>query len=269
VTPLAAEGTDDRAGIAARIDDYAGLSHGRAAAGDAHGAVLAAWAADVHLLQSLLWERGPADTSAQAAQLAAVEDSVRRYAANPGPLFGTRAIAVAARAALTEALDSSVHDRLVDRFLPLDHLDGLAHPKVGDTATVIRLDNRTADELFLDLRITAADCMAVAREMVRSGRLTDALHQVWMADLAAFEAYLLVAASSVADLELTTVDLRWELARTLLGELPQRRGQTAIAGPADLEQAVDAVRERLVRSVGPAEVAALRAAFEPFRPQQL
>jgi hypothetical protein len=268
LTPHAAEGTHDREGIAARIDDYAALSRGRAASGDAHGAVLAAWAADVHLLQSLLWEHGPADASAQTAQLAAVEESVRRYAANPGSLSGTRAIAVAARAALTEALDNPVRDLLVDRFLPLDHLDGLDHPKVGDTATVIRLDRRTADELFLDLRVTATDCMAVAREMVRAGRLTDAAHQVWMADLAAFEAYLLTAASAVADRELTTVDLRWELARTLLGELPARRGKTAIEGTADLEQAVEDIRERLVRSVGPAEVAALRAAFEPFRPQQ-
>jgi hypothetical protein len=89
-----------------------------------------------------------------------------------------------------------------------------------------------------------------------------------MGDLAAFEAYLLTAASSVADRKLTTVDLRWELARTLLGELPARRGETAIEGTADLEEAVQDIRERLVRSVGPAEVPALRAAFEPFRPHR-
>jgi hypothetical protein len=93
--------------------------------------------------------------------------------------------------------------------------------------------------------------------MARAGLPVDALAQARQADLASFEAYLVEAATAVGDDSLATVDLRWDIA------------MSAVAGitdaPEALLDAVHQVRDVLLAAVGPAEVDALRARFEPVR----
>jgi hypothetical protein len=165
-----------------------------------------------------------------------------------------------ARTALTGAFDESVHDLLNERFIPLDHLQGLAPPTAtaGETARQARLGERTASELANDLRVAAADGMAASEALVRAGHQADALRQAGLADLASFEAYLLEAAHAVGDTYLTTVDLRWDLATAAVGNLDLL--------DEDVPTGLARLREALVGVVGAAEAEALRATFEPVGP---
>ena len=120
-----------------------------------------------------------------------------------------------------------------------------------------RLGDRSPQELSEDLRVAAADCMAVSASMARAGLAPDALAQARQADMASFEAYLIEAATAVGDDYLATVDLRWDIAASAVENLSDV--------PAALPQAVSQLREVLLGTVGPAEEDALRATFEPVR----
>lgn len=120
-----------------------------------------------------------------------------------------------------------------------------------------RLGERSSQELSEDLRVAAADCMAVSAWMAQAGLATDALAQARQADLASFEAYLIEAATAVGDDYLATVDLRWDIAASAVENLRDV--------PEGLPQAVTQLREVLLDTVGPAEEDALRATFEPVR----
>lgn len=248
------------AGVAASIGRYVSLSHAYAEVGRTRLSVLAMWAADVQVLQSLMWDSGLGDAPDPDAQLAAVAGAVD--ASLRAQLPGTtapaeaREVVLAARAALTSAFDESVHALLDERFVALDHLEGVSPPAgVVVEPHQVRSDGRTAPELLADLREAAADCMAVAAGMASAGLLRDAVNQVRLADLASFEAYLATAALAVGDTTLATVDLRWDIAMADLDAVREL--------PADLGAAAELVRDVLVRSVGPAEEDALRSAFEP------
>jgi hypothetical protein len=251
------------AGVAATIDVYAALSHTYASQGEARLALLSLWTADVLVLQSLLWESGlgaAPDPDAQLAAVgAAVDTSLRSEAEaedQPGTVSGTLK---RARAALMSTFDASVHAMLWERFVSAEHLDGLhlAPAEATRLPRDLRLGGRSVHELSDDLRVAAADCMAVSTWMARAGLPVDALAQARQADLASFEAYLVEAATAVGDDSLATVDLRWDIA------------MSAVAGitdaPEALLDAVHQVRDVLLAAVGPAEVDALRARFEPVR----
>lgn len=248
------------AGVAASIGRYVSLSHAYADVGRTRLAVLAMWAADVQVLQSLMWDSGLGDAPDPDAQLAAVAGAVDASlrAQLPGATVPVEAreVVLAARAALTAAFDESVHALLDERFVALDHLEGEL-PPAGSVveAHEVRFDGRSAPELVADLREAAADCMAVAAGMASAGLFRDAVNQARLADLASFEAYLATAALAVGDTTLATVDLRWDIAMADLDAVREL--------PADLGAAVQVVRDVLVRSVGPAEEDALRSAFEP------
>ena len=251
------------AAVSASAPDYAELSRTYAEQGDTRLAVLAAWAADVQALQSLLWDSGlgaAADPDAELAAVAeAVDSSLRAHAAGGNVPVTARVAVETARAALTAAFDESVHALLAERFNPLDHLDGLepTPARAAESAMASRLDGRSVETLVADLRVTAADCMAVSKAMSAAGEHVEALSQARLADMASFEAYLLDVAITAGDTTLVTVELRWQLARAAIADSFDEFGDLA-EGAADL-------RERLVRIVGPAEEPALRAGFEPVR----
>lgn len=248
------------AGVEASIDRYVDLSQAYAADGRPRLALLATWVADVQILQCMLWESGLGSAPDPDAQLAAVGQAVQgalaEYVDRARESSSPRAVVEGAREALTAVFDESVHAQLRERFGPLDHLDGLMVPAgSADSARLTRLDGRTAAELVQDLRVAAADCMAVAAAMRASDDVAEALSQTRMADLASFEAYLIEAAIEVGDTTLATVDLRWDLGTTAVAEVD---GLSA-----DPCEAVDRIRAALVYAVGPAEQGRLLAAFEP------
>lgn len=251
------------AGVSATIDVYADLSRSYAAKGDSRLALLALWAADVSVLQSLLWESGLGSAPDPDAQLAAVgravDGSLRDEPAEVEECMSVSSALQGARTALMATFDASVHDLLIARFVSSAHLDGLALPTeaAARDARLNRLGGRSSHELSEELRVAAADCMAVSAWMARAGRTADALAQARQADMASFEAYLIEAATAVGDDHLATVDLRWDIAASAVESLSDV--------PENLPQAVTRFREVLLATVGPAEEEALKARFEPVR----
>jgi hypothetical protein len=248
----------------AQISDYAELSRAHAARGDARLAVLAMWAADLRVLQGLLWESGLGSAPDPHAQLGAVAQAVGASLSDCAvathlPMTPREAVE-RARQAMVGTFDQSVHPMLVERMGPLDHLDSVPVPLAddGERSRAQRLAGRTTEELVADLRVTAGDCMAVAVTMADEGDLAGAISQARQADLASFEAYLVAAAVRVGDGALATVDLRWALAEFA------DRGVASSAS--DLEQAVNDFRGRLVDIIGPGERPGMSPYFEPVSP---
>jgi hypothetical protein len=262
-----------------RADRYVEASRSYAGLGDGRLAVLAMCAADTEILQQLLWEHGLDQAPDPPAQLAAVGEAVLGSMADtagdtPGETQGgiTAPRAVEQfRASMIATFDESVHDLLADRFAPLDHLRGL-RVSAAEAAEVgrERLAGRTAAQLTADLLHTAGDCAAVAEVMLAEGDGSGALRQLWQADLAAFEAYLLSTAVRAGDNELATVELRWELARGLGLAAPQdaevQDSGVQDSGVQDSEAVEDTVaawRRAFTDVVSTAEAAALQSYFVP------
>lgn len=218
--------------------DYLGLSRQYAERGDLRMAQLAAWAADVHVLEDLLWENGLDRAPDPAAQLAAVGDQVAasiEHAARElpeGPLTA-RAVLEAAREAMVTTFDESVHGLLADRLGDPAHLDDAqpADPS-AENRTSSRLDGRTPDELAADLRAAASDCATMSTLLDAGGEAQAAARLARQADAAAFEAYLVLAAHRGGDRSLATVDLRWDLAAEAIG-VPARDRLAGLVGSAE------------------------------------
>jgi hypothetical protein len=250
-------------GASSSIDVYVELSRTYAAKGDGRLALLAIWAADVLVLQSLLWESGlelAPDPDAQLAAVGhAVDRSLRTDHDDPAPSCSVRSALERARTALMSTFDESVHAVLRERFVSPEHLAGLRLPAGGaaEGARRSRLGDQSPEQMSEDLRVAAADCMAVSSWMAGAGLGADALAQARLADMASFEAYLLEAATAVGDASLATVDLRWDIAAAALENLTDV--------PDGLPQAVHQMREVLLGAVGPAEGDALLATFEHVR----
>jgi len=251
------------------LEQLGELSRHHAQQGDLRLAQLAAWASDVHLLEALLWENGLGEAPDPDAQLAAVGDAVaaslQARADEVGDGLTAREVVEVAREALLSTFDESVHALVLERLLPLGHLDQEPaqdqdldeNPAVPREPTAReRLEGRTPGHLVAELRATAADCMAVAELMADEGEDAAALRMARQADAASFEAYLTTAAVLAGDDRLATVDLRWELARRV--ELHQGAATT------DLTEVVAVGRNRLSSLLGSAEQAALRETFEPL-----
>lgn len=250
-------------------DRLAELSRIQARRGDRRLAVLAAWACDVHLLESLLWENGLDQAPDPDAQLAAVGEAVASSLAARAETTSVgltpQEVVEVARGALLATFDASVHDLVSERLEPLDHLDDIAETRAAvdrlDDRLDDRLGGRTPERLVADLRATAADCVAVADLMATEGEVAGAARLTRQADIASFEAYLTAAAVVAGDTRLATVDLRWALAELL--DLPEPDGGDA-PDPAEAADLAATVRARLTELVGSAERAELGRTFEPL-----
>lgn len=233
------------------------LSRRHAAAGDLRRAQLGVWASDVHVLEDLLWQNGLGDAPDPDAQLAvlgeAVAGSLDALADRAPDGLSARRLVEAAREAMVTTFDESVHGLLTDRLLVLDHLD-VCDPVPYDAvdAAERRLDGRTPQGLVAELRSAAADCMAVAQVFAAEGETGAARRLALQSDAAAFEAYLVAAASLAGDERLVTVDLRWDLARDALAGLPA----------AGTEPVLGDWRPALVALVGSAERGVLERTLE-------
>jgi hypothetical protein len=267
--PAASDGSDDDHASGGHTEDlprptlaarYTGASRVHAAEGRGRSAVLAMCAADVAALQQLLRENGLDEAADVAGQLTAVGEAVLASLTGLGTTLGggtdARAVLEGFRQGLVATFDESVHDVLTDRFAPLAHLEHLAcHAATLDDEADDLLAGRTPTALLADLRATAGDCASVAEVMLAEGDSEGALRQMWQADLAGFEAYLVSTALRAGDHALCTVPLRWELARSL-GLVPAQE-------EAGFNESVAAWRSALTEVVSPWEAAALHASLVP------
>ena len=102
--------------------------------------------------------------------------------------------------------------------------------------------------------------MAVAAELIAANDTEGALHQIYQADLASFEAFLMRVAVDCGDETLATVTLSWDLAARADAE----RSFTEFADGAGLATAVNSWRERLVVFGGWAQAGRMWADFLPI-----
>lgn len=256
---------DDRmpAALAAQADDCAELSRGYAARGDSRRASLAAWAADLRTAQSLLWEQAVAAGSDPIVELWAVAGVVDTALTGRaiGSATSPRGLVEDARQALVETLDEPVRDLLADRLVSLDHLDGVPAPTPGaaNVAVTERLGGRSGEQLVGDLLTAAGDCRVVGGVMAEVGDDDEAQRQAASADLAAFEAYLVMVSAGSGDATLATADLRWDLAAAKAA----RQDASELDGPG----LVAAQRAAMRSAVVPAEEPSLLAVLDLAAPQ--
>lgn len=252
---------DDTTPVSERLAD---LSRSHARTGDVRSAQLATWAADLGVLEQLLWDNGLGDAPDPDAQLAAVGGAVAdaldaMAARTSGDLHGRSPAEVVelARQALMTTFDDSVHDVLARAFTSVDHL---ADPVTAGPGAVRadgrrRLGDASAEELVVELLAAAGDCMAVAGELAAVDEHEAAYRMSGQADAASFEAYLVAAASLAGDHDLASVELRWTLAEELT--------RSAYRPGTSLADAVAARRAQLLALLGSAEQGVLEQTFEP------
>lgn len=233
--------------------EYAALSRRYVRDSDLRMAQLAAWAGDVHVLEDLLWRNGLAQAPDPAAELAAIGESVAASVEDlaaelPAGPVAARSLVEAAREAMVATFDPSVHELLTDRFADLSALDECTQAAGQPVSpTTPRMDGRPAVVLAAELRAAAGDCATMADLLTAAGESEAAGRLARQAETAAFEAYLVAAATRAGDHALATVDLRWDL-----------------VADDESEPSPGPRRERFAGVVGSAERAELLAGFEPL-----
>lgn len=247
---------------ASKARDYAALSRQYAAHGNPLGAVHAMWASDMHTVQAVIWERVMVASPQPDEQFFAITKTLAKALLQCQMRAEERSTAVdcvaEARSGLAFAFDPAALRVIGTKVAPVDHLDGLRAPTVGDlwSCQQERLGGRSAAEVVAERKQASADGVAVAMGMYGEGRLDDAQAQAWRADWAAFEAYLIDAATAIGDESLISVDLRWELATSVISAIPSL--------PYGFLDAVTVVRDRLLVVVGPVEAHRLAEYFTPL-----
>jgi hypothetical protein len=249
--------------LSAQVHDYADLSKWYAERGDARCAALAVWAADIRVVQCLVFEGDRADPE-HPVELRAVGDAVGLALVESGSATesSVRAVVEAARRSLLSAFEESARAGIVTRFVGLDHLDGLPAPAPGAANDAVnhRLDGRGGEQLVGDLLTAAADCRAVARMMALVGDDEEAERQSATADLAAYEAYLVLTSAAAGDATLAVTELRWKLAAQKAAE-PPAAGE-GVSGHAT------GMRGAILSTALPGEMTALQSLLALGRPQR-
>lgn len=260
VTPTATAPGDGQARpVRVRLDE---LARSYARRGEVWSALLTTWAVEMHRLEETMWESGlqlALDPHADLAAIGeAVASAVEALADGIQDDVTARGVLHQAREAMLSPLDESLHELVIDGFLRLDHLADLV-PTQGrrNGHAADRLEERTAEQLVVELLGAAGDCMAVARELVVEDEFDAAARMARQADVATFEAFLVAAASLAGDDELGSVQMRWDLARELT---PGAFGTGS--GVAGVAASVAEQRRYLLGLLGAAEQAVLGQTFE-------
>jgi hypothetical protein len=246
----------------AKMAAYETLSHTYVAEGNAYAAIHAAWAADIHAVQVVMWEHVmialPRPDETFAAITDAIGQAMSHFAASPLVPADARDAVLAARTGLLAAFGDSVGHAITEKFISLDHLAGLPNPTAedGQHHALYHAGDDTAENLAAKRRLAASDGIAEAVACQQAGRLDDALAWAWYADWAALHGYLVETAVGVGDATLITVHMRWDMVCDEVARIPGL--------PADLATAVGLVRERMVAALGPIEGARLRTRFAPL-----
>ena len=247
--------------LGAQVLEFATLSTWYAERGESRYAALAVWAADVRALQSALLD-GLVDPRGVSEALQSMRDSVAAAlaACESAPEPSIRAVVESARQAVLAVLDEPTRACLEANLVPLDHLDHLAAPAPGAANEGVshRLDGRAGEELVADLLTAASDCRAVARMMALVGDAAEAERQSTSADLASYEAYLILASAASGDATLAVTELRWSLA--------VRKALDAPTGPDGTPGQTSGIRGSILATAVPAERAALSSLLAPAQP---
>jgi hypothetical protein len=229
--------------------------------GDTLSAVYAQWAADMFSVQSLAWERIMVASPNPESQFFAVAGAVSRAMAiayqRPRSVRTAKDVIVNARDALGYAFDESMMRALNKHFTNADHLSFLPPPKGSAPSfdSAGRLNGATPAEYAVEKHEEAVTNMGYAWDSLQSGAETDAIAWAYQADLASFERYLVEAAIAVGDHYLTTVNVRWNLASEMIGQLDGL--------PGDLNGSTFVIRELLKDAVGVVDGSRLNDFFEP------
>lgn len=244
---------------AAKASAYDKLARDFAASGNSLAAIHAAWAADMHTVQEVVWERLMVASPNPEQQFFSVAHTVSKtlveYVRTAEAVEDARAVVLHARSGLSAAFDMPLRKLVEAKYPNLDYLADLPVPDADALAAnaSARLDGKSIDEVIEARKQVAADCMSVAASMYQEGRLNDAIQQAYQSDLVMFESYLLESAKAVGDTSLVLVDLRWGLACAAIARIPGL--------PTDFMGAIEAIRRALLTAVNPVEVARLREVF--------
>jgi hypothetical protein len=245
-----------------RVHVLTPLSVAYAERGDVANAVLCTWAADVATAQAVAWERIVVVTHSPQTPFFALGDRLARafresLETGSGAFASARDLIDSMRARLLDAVDADLADDIGARLGALDHLSSFEAPttdrlrecgisRLGGLPAAVFVAQRRSDA-----QVRMRDALA---DRVR-GDTSGAISAAYEADMLTLEAYLVESALAIGDLDMLTVQVRWDLAVAAL---------TRLAGvPDDFSQAVSVVRQTLVASVGSGDGARLARTWIP------
>lgn len=230
----------------ARIHERA--SRRLAQEGQALPAVVFAWGADIALIQTGLFERVVVGRRAPIrAYFTEAEALVASLGAVPGaavPASSAADLQLRVREDLFSALPLELAMDITGRFPDVTYLAGLPAPTPEQLRTCghARLGGATPHEFALARRHEAEALMVAALSAGNDGRMAAAIEQAYASDFRALESYLVDSALTAGDRALMTVELRWELVRCAMAEVPGL--------PDDLLEAIGVVRAAMCAGLG-------------------
>lgn len=245
-----------------RVHVLTPLSVSYAEQGDIANAVLCTWAADVATAQAVAWERIVVVTHSPQTPFFALGDRLARamresLEQRQGTFASARELVQSMRARILEAVDADLADDIGARFGSLDHLASFEAPdsdRLGEAGTS-RLGGLPAGTFIAQRRSAAQARMNDALVHRVRGDINGAISSAYEADMLTLEAYLVESALAIGDVQMLTVQVRWDLAVAAL---------TRLAGvPDDFGQAVSVVRQTLIASVGSGDGARLARTWIP------
>jgi hypothetical protein len=231
------------ADASAKATLFARVSRAAAAERDPRVATGAAWAADVLVVQILLWERAPEDQEQAQRRVHAVATAVGAAVGgafdgndldDTAPARDAREVVVTARRRMLSVFDGPAAALVADRLQDLEHLAelppaaGRAMPCPPDSLRWRAREIGPAALVEL-LRTAASDGRVICDALVAASYRRDAARQACLADLAEAEAYLVEASVAVGDTELLLADVRRAALVLLLSEAADRPVDVAAA----------------------------------------
>lgn len=223
-------------------------------AGDAVGAVLFLWAGDVAAAQAVMLDH----------MILRRRDPQRRYfaagldlAAGLSDIEATDAAALvgALREQLFAAFDADTATEVAGQLPDANFLVGLPAPAIADFDAVAarRLQGLPAREFVARRRREAAEAMVAAHAHHLRGDDAAAITTAYDSDFRSLEAYCVESAVAVADGQLLSVEIRWELVVQAMAE---------VAGlPEEFSSAVAVVRATMSRALGEPDATRLLASM--------
>lgn len=231
-----------------------------AAVRDVVPAVLTMWAADVAMIEAVLWERivmasstplreffGAAEafTAATSAHVVPLEDSAT-----------AAEIIQAVRAGARSGLPTEVVDAIDDTWPDIAFLRTLPAPRQPDFATYVSssMGGRSPAGFVAAQRQEASARMNDAHSARVRGDVASAIEMAFDADFHSLEAYLVESAEAAGDVAHGTVVSRYTLASAAVSEIP--------ALPSDFAAAVAVLRTSMTDALGAADGDRLRQVLE-------
>ncbi|MDD2857399.1 MAG: hypothetical protein PHU75_01870 [Candidatus Nanopelagicales bacterium] len=230
----------------ARIHERA--SRREAQEGRALQALVFAWGADISLIQTSLFERVVIARRAPIrVYFTEAEALVRALGGVEVDHAGDASAAdlqLRIREQLFNALPLGAAVDITGRFPDVTYLAGLRAPTAHELSTCghDRLEGAKPED-FAAARHHESDALMVSALSVGArGESRLAIEQAYASDFRALEAYLVDSALAVGDRALLTVELRWELVRCAMADVPGL--------PAELLPAVAVIREAMCAGLG-------------------